>query len=108
MSKHFEEKIEKTHKADWHKWAGLSSTFSCILPILSEFESVIGDSIMMAIGGTSAVSVFAMLLKVGRVGAAATEIAEEHREHLEEDREQEIELRKKKNEDSLEKYGHYR
>ena len=81
MAKHLEEKIDKHHHADWHKWAGFGSTISMILPVLSEFEAV-GESVFLAIGGTSAVSVFAMLMKVGRLTSLAGEIAEEHQEHL--------------------------
>ena len=54
MAKHLEEKIDKHHDADWHKWAGFGSTISMILPVLSEFEAV-GESVFLAIGGTSAV-----------------------------------------------------
>ena len=38
--KHLEEKIKKHHDSEWHKWAGVGSTVSMILPILSEFEAV--------------------------------------------------------------------
>ena len=36
MAKHLEEKIDKHHNADWHKWAGLGSTISMVLPVLSD------------------------------------------------------------------------
>ena len=97
MAKHLEEKIDKHHNADWHKWAGLGSTISMVLPVLSEFEAV-GESVFLAIGGTSAVSVFAMIMKVGRITSLAGEIAEEHHEHLEEEKEIEIKERKEFNE----------
>ena len=107
MAKHLEEKIDKHHHADWHKWAGFGSTISMILPVLSEFEAV-GESVLLAIGGTSAVSVFAMLMKVGRLTSLAGEIAEEHKEHLEEEKLIEIKDRQNFNERQLEKYGHYK
>ena len=107
MAKHLEEKIDKHHNADWHKWAGFGSTISMVLPVLSEFEAI-GEAVFLAIGGTSAVSVFAMLMKVGRLTSLAGEIAEEHKEHLEEEKIIEIEHRQKLNERQLEKYGHYK
>ena len=107
MAKHLEEKIDKHHHADWQKWAGFGSTISMILPVLSEFEAV-GESVFLAIGGTSAVSVFAMLMKVGRLTSLAGEIAVEHKEHLEEEKIIEIEKRQEFNERQLEKYGHYK
>ena len=107
MAKHLEEKIDKHHTSEWHKWAGFGSTVSLILPVLSEFEAI-GESVFLAIGGTSAVSVFAMLMKVGRLTSLAGEIAEEHKEHLDEEREVEIEERQKFNERQLDKYGHYK
>ena len=105
--KHLEEKIEHHHTSEWHKWAGLGSTISMVLPVLSEFEAI-GESVFLAIGGTSAVSVFAMLLKVGRLTSLAGEIADEHQEHLDEEKIIEIEQRQKFNERQLEKYGHYK
>ena len=82
--KHLEEKINHHHTSEWHKWAGLGSTISVILPILSEFEAV-GEEVFLAIGGTSAVSVFAMLMKFGKLTGLAGDIAEEHKEHLKEE-----------------------
>ena len=105
--KHLEEKIEHHHSSEWHKWAGFGSTISLVLPVLSEFEAI-GESVFLAIGGTSAVSVFAMLMKVGRLTTLAGEIAEEHQEHLDEEKIIEVEKRQKFNERQLEKYGHYK
>ena len=89
--KHLEEKIDKHHSSEWHKWAGLGSTLSIVLPILSEFEAV-GEEVFLAIGGTSAVSVFAMLMKFGRLTGLAGDIAEEHKEHLKEEYENNTDL----------------
>ena len=105
--KDLEEKIDYHHSSEWHKWAGFGSTISMVLPVLSEFEAV-GESVFLAIGGTSAVSVFAMLMKVGRLTSLAGEIAVEHKEHLEEEKIIEIEKRQEFNERQLEKYGHYK
>ena len=107
MAKHLEEKIEKHHTSEWHKWAGFGSTISLVLPILSEFEAI-GESVFLAIGGTSAVSVFAMLMKFGRLTSLANEIAEEHKECLEEEKKREIIARQQFNEIQLGKYGHYK
>ena len=100
--KNLEEKIDKHHSSEWHKWAGLGSTLSIVLPILSEFEAV-GEEVFLAIGGTSAVSVFAMLMKFGRLTGLAGDIAEEHKEHLKEEYEnnvQQIQEKRKIREDS--------
>ena len=105
--KDLEEKIDYHHSSEWHKWAGFGSTISIVLPVLSEFEAI-GESVFLAIGGTSGVSVFAMLMKVGRLTSLAGEIAEEHQEHLDEEKLIEIEDRQNFNERQLEKYGHYK
>ena len=105
--KHLEEKIKKHHDSEWHKWAGIGSTLSMVLPVLSEFEAV-GESVFLAIGGTSAVSVFAMLMKFGRLTSLAGDIAEEHKDHLSEEKKIEIDERKQFNEKQFEKHGHYR
>jgi len=87
--KHLEEKINKHHKSDWHKWAGFGSTISIILPVLSEFEAV-GEEVFLAIGGTSAVSVFAMLMKFGRLTGLAEDITKEHKKHLKDEYENDV------------------
>ena len=104
---HLEGKIKEHHDSEWHKWAGVGSTVSMILPILSEFEAV-GEEVFLAIGGTSAVSVFAMLMKFGRLSTLASDIAVEHKEHLKEEKVLEVDKRKEFNERQLEKYGHYK
>ena len=62
---HMEKRIEETHKADWHKYAGAGSLLSLILPVLSEFEHV-GEEFAMGIGGAGAASVFVILMKIGK------------------------------------------
>ena len=101
--KYLEEKIDKHHKSEWHGVAGIGGWVAMILPVVSEFEGI-GENLVYAIGGTSAVSVFAMLLKIGRVTALASDIAVEHKEHLVEDKKEKIEERKAFNEQQLEKY----
>ena len=81
-----EKKISDHHNSTWHNFAGVGSVMSLILPWLSEFETI-GESIFLAVGGTSAVSVFAMLLKIGRVTVLATDLEHEHEEHLREEHE---------------------
>ncbi len=78
-------KIKDTHTSDWHKYAGISSSLSILLPIISEFEGAIGDNFIYAIGGTGAVSVFAIIMKLGRVFSVAVDIEEEHHAHLKEE-----------------------
>ena len=102
-----EQKIDEHHKKDWHGIAGVGSWFAIILPVLSEFEGV-GENLFYAIGGTSAVSVFAMLMKIGRVSALASDIAIEHKEILVEDKKVEIKERQEFNEKQFGKYGHYK
>ena len=87
--KHLEEKILKHHNSNWHKWAGIGSAISIVLPIFSEFEAI-GEQVFLAIGGTSAVSVFATLMKFGRLTGLAGDIVEEHKEHLKEENENNI------------------
>jgi len=86
MPKHLEEKIDRTHKADWHKFAGIGGWIALLLPVLSEFEGV-GEEFFMGIGGASAASVFVILMKIGRVTSMAGDLAKEHKEHLDEERE---------------------
>ena len=91
-------KIDNTHQSNlgWHKFAGVSSTISIILPLLSEFEGVIGDNFIYAVGGTGAVSVFAVIMKIGRVFSAIPLIEEEHQEHLEKESENHMQMIKEK------------
>ena len=104
---HLEEKAHKHHNSEWHKWAGLGSTISLVLPVLSEFEAI-GEEVFLAIGGTSAVSVFAMLMKFGRLTGLAGDLAEEHKGHLNEEKKLEIDEKKQFNKKQFEKDGHYR
>ena len=83
MPKHLEEKIDRTHKADWHNFAGVSGWIALLLPVMSEFEGV-GEEFFMGIGGASAASVFVILMKIGRVTSMAGDLAKEHKEHLDE------------------------
>jgi len=80
-------KLEKAHKGEWHRFASITSTISILLPILSEFEGVIGDNFIYAVGGTGAVSVFAVIMKLGRVFSAIPIIEQEHQEELEKESE---------------------
>jgi|TARA_Y100000034_G_scaffold109540_1_gene140931 hypothetical protein len=83
--KNLHKKIDDTHRSSWHKYAGITSTISLLLPIMSEFEGVIADNFIMSIGGAGAVSVFAILMKVGRVASMMPIIEKEHHEHLKEE-----------------------
>ena len=83
--KEIEEKIEKTHQSSWHRYAGFTSTLSLVLPVLSEFEGAIAENFIFAIGGTGAMSVFAIMMKLGRVASILPEIEHEHGNHLKEE-----------------------
>ena len=91
---HMEKRVEETHKADWHKYAGAGSLLSLILPVLSEFEHV-GEEFALGIGGAGAASVFAILMKVGRVTAVVSDLQQEQTELHEEETKQEIEVIRK-------------
>ena len=91
---HMEKRIEETHKADWHRYAGAGSLISIILPVLSEFEGI-GEDVILGIGGAGAASAFAILMKVGRVTAAVNGLQEEQDEiHADEDEKFQTEYRK--------------
>ena len=90
MPKHLEEKIDKTHKSDWHGAAGITGWIAMLLPVMSEFENI-GEEFFMGVGGASAASVFVIMMKIGRVTAMAGDIKEEHKEHLEEEHEKDTE-----------------
>ena len=93
-------KIKDTHNSDWHKYAGISSGLSILLPIISEFEGAIADNFIMGVGGAGAVSVFAVLMQIGRVASVIPELETEHHEHLKEEadnyREKVVEERQKR------------
>ena len=73
---HMEKRVEETHKAEWHNYAGVGSLVSIILPVLSEFEGV-GEDLAMGVGGAGAASVFVILMKVGRVTAVVNDLTAE-------------------------------
>ena len=58
---HMEKRVEETHKAEWHNYAGAGSLISLILPVLSEFEGI-GEDLAMGVGGAGAASVFVILI----------------------------------------------
>ena len=97
MSKaHMTERIDETHNADWHKYAGVSSTISLLLPILSEFEGV-GEEVMMGVGGAGAAGVFALILKFGRLGSVVQDLVIEQDEiHEEETKEERKRIKKER------------
>ena len=101
-----EEKLEKVHKSDWHPIAAASGWIAILLPILSEFEGI-GQEFFMGIGGASAASVFAIILKIGRVSSMVSSIKEEqykiHKEGDERDKKIKRETRKRK---KLSEYSH--
>ena len=84
------QKIKETHSSEWVKFSGLQSLISIALPILSEFEGV-GSHVFMLLGGTAAVSVFSILMKIARVTCAVQGIYSEQDEINAKDREKDVE-----------------
>jgi len=107
MSKaHMADRVNETHKADWHKYAGVSSTISLLLPILSEFEGI-GEEVMMGVGGAGAAGVFALLLKFGRVGAVVQDLMVEQDEiHKEETKAERKRIKKERRRRKCSDYMH--
>ena len=64
---------------NWKVTAGLSTLCSMVLPLLNEFSEV-ADGVLMGVGGTSAVAVGAIMMKIANVGTRTTEIYEEQQE----------------------------
>ena len=98
---HMNKRVEETHKADWHKYAGAGSIISLILPVLSEFEGV-GEDLAMGVGGAGAASVFVILMKIGRVTAVVSDLTNEqdelHEEETLKERQKNQENRRRKKE----------
>ena len=84
------QKIKETHSSEWVKFSGLQSLISITLPILSEFEGV-GAHVFMLLGGTAAVSVFSILMKIARVTCAVQGIYSEQDAINAKDREKDVE-----------------
>ncbi len=72
-------RIKETHDSEWLRFGGLHSLFAIALPILSEFEGL-GENVFMLMGGTAAVTVFSILMKIARVTCAVQDIYSEQDE----------------------------
>ena len=83
-------RIKETHDSDWLRFGGLHSLFALALPILSEFEGL-GENVFMVMGGTAAVTVFSILLKIARVGIAVQDIYAEQDEINKDDHKEYVE-----------------
>ena len=94
IEEHMNKRVDETHKADWHGYAGIGSLISLILPVLSEFEGV-GEEFVMGVGGAGAASVFVILMKIGRVTAVVGDLQGEQKELQKEHTKQEIKKMKK-------------
>jgi len=83
-------RIKETHDSEWLRFGGLHSLFAIALPILSEFEGL-GENVFMVMGGTAAVTVFSILMKIARVTCAVQDIyseqdelnTQDHKEYVE-------------------------
>ena len=82
-------RIKETHDSEWLRFGGLHSLFAIALPILSEFEGL-GENVFMVMGGTAAVTVFSILMKIGRVTCAVQGIYSEQDEINAQDHEKEV------------------
>ena len=85
-----DQRIKETHDSEWVKFSGLQSLISITLPILSEFEGI-GSHVFMLLGGTAAVSVFSILMKIARVTCAVQGIYSEQDEINAKEHEKEVE-----------------
>ena len=72
-------RIKETHDSEWIRFSGIHSLLAIALPILSEFEGI-GEDLALGIGGAGAASVFAMLMKIGRVTAVVSDLQVEQDE----------------------------
>ena len=88
-SERMDKRVAETHKANWHKYAGVSSTLSLLLPVLSEFEGV-GEEVLMGVGGAGAAGVFALLLKFGRLSSVVQQLFQEQNDIHKEETNKEI------------------
>ena len=73
---YMDKRVDETHKADWHGFAGIGSLISLVLPVLSEFVGV-GVEFIMGVGGASAASVFVIMMKIGRVTSVVGDLHQE-------------------------------
>jgi len=83
-------RIKETHDSEWIKFGGLHSLFAIALPILSEFEGL-GENMFMVMGGTAAVTVFSILMKIARVTCAVQDIYAEQDEINKDDHKEYVE-----------------
>tara|TARA_R100001129_G_scaffold123135_1_gene85803 strand:- start:182 stop:523 length:342 start_codon:yes stop_codon:yes gene_type:complete len=99
---YMENRVDETHKAEWHNYAGLGSLISIILPVLSEFEGV-GEEFIMGVGGASAASVFVIMMKIGRVTACVGDLHQEQdvrNQEAEEENKERLRMEKQRRKDS--------
>lgn len=71
-----DQRIKETHDTTWERFASIGGISSIVLPLLNEFEGV-GEEVMMGLGGAGMASVFAVLVKIGRVTTVVQELTEE-------------------------------
>ena len=83
-------RIKETHDSEWVRFSGIHSLLAIALPILSEFEGI-GENVFMVMGGTGAVAVFTILMKIARVTCAVQDIYAEQDELNAQDRKEYVE-----------------
>ena len=74
----------------WKLTAGISTFCSMVLPLLNEFPDVT-DKVLMGVGGTGAVAVGAILLRIANVTVLTGDMMEQQKEKMEEFQEEHTE-----------------
>ena len=67
---------------NWKLTAGVGTFCSMILPLLNEFPSIT-DNVLMGVGGTSAVAVGAIMMRIANVTVTAGDMLEQQKERNE-------------------------
>lgn len=97
LDKEYDDRIDRVHDSTWSKFASLGGILGLLAPVFNEFPEI-GESIAMSVGGTSAVAVFAIMLKVYRVFGFASNFKEEHKKDLNKFKKRQNKLIKEKRE----------
>ena len=83
---------------NWKCTASISTFCSMVLPFLNEFPEI-ADGVLMGVGGTSAVAVGAIMMKIANVTVVAGDIADQQKvdneEFMEEHKDMVLEKRQR-------------
>ena len=78
----------------WKLTAGIGTFCSMVLPLVNEFPDV-ADNVLMGVGGTSAVAVGAILLRIANVTVLTGDMMEQQKEKMKNFKEEHTETIKK-------------